>query len=140
MSTHEKSIVVDAPVHEVFSMWSSFDNFPEFMSHVDDVTILEADRSHWRGTVGGVDEEWDARTTRMEEDRAIGWESTSGFKNKGEILFDPVDSGTKITVHLEYDPPAGVLGDVVDVAYISSKFDRSLEEDLSNFKKSIENS
>ena len=34
MAMHEKSVIVNAPVHEVFMMWRNFEDFPKFMSHV----------------------------------------------------------------------------------------------------------
>lgn len=138
MSVHEKSVVVDAPVHDVFEMWRDFENFPQFMSHVKEVKVLDGGMSHWEGKVAGIDEEWDAKTTRMEEDKAIAWESTCGFQNRGEIRFEPADSGTKLTVHFEYTPPAGVLGGAAEALYVGREFDESLEHDLQHFKVHVE--
>lgn len=138
MAVHEKSIVVDASPHKVFLIWSNYENFPKFMSHVKNVKMLDGDKSHWEGKVAGVDEEWDAKTTKKEEDKVIAWESISGLENSGEIRFEPAEEGTKITVHFEYNPPAGVLGDVAESVYVGREFDDSLEEDLKNFKKRVE--
>lgn len=138
MVVHERSIVVNAPVHEVFGMWRNFQDFPRFMSHVKEVTILGTDLSHWRGKIDGITEEWDAKMTQVEPDRIIAWKSTSGFQNKGEVRFEPVDSGTKVTVRFEYEPPAGVLGDIAEKIYFGREFERDLEEDLRNFKIRVE--
>jgi len=138
MAVHEKSVVVDAPIHEVFTMWRNFENFPQFMSHVEEVKILDGGISHWKGKVAGVDQEWDAKTTKMEEDKVIAWDSISGFENSGEIRFEPVDAGTKVTVHFEYVPPAGLLGEAAEAVYVGREFDQSLEEDLKHFKERVE--
>jgi uncharacterized membrane protein len=140
VAVHEQSIVVDAPVHEVFLMWRNLEDFPKFMSHAKQVKMLGEDRSRWRGEVAGIDEEWDARTTRMEEDKSIAWESVSGFENSGEIRFDRQDGGTRITVRFEYEPPAGLIGDAAEAIYVGRQFDEALEADLQRFKKRVETS
>jgi len=138
MAVHERSIVVNAPVHEVFMMWRNLEDFPKFMSHVKEVKMLDGNVSHWKGRIAGIDEEWDAKTSKMEEDKAVGWESTCGFQNSGEVRFGPVDGGTKITVHFEYTPPAGVLGAAAEAVYVGGEFEEGLEEDLRNFKNRVE--
>jgi uncharacterized membrane protein len=138
MVVHERSIIVNAPVHEVFARWRNFEDFPNFMSHVKEVKILGEDLSHWKGKVDGFVEEWDARMTKVEPDKIIVWESTQGFQNRGEVRFEPVDSGTKVTVHFEYEPPAGVIGEIVERVYMGREFERDLEEDLRNFKVHVE--
>lgn len=138
MAIHEKSIEVDAPVHEVFQMWRNFENFPNFMSHLKEVKMLDGVKSHWKARIAGLDEEWDAVTTKVEENRVIGWQSVSGLENSGEIRFEPMDNRTRITVHIEYTPPAGLLGRAAEAAYIGREFEEELEEDLEHFKAKAE--
>lgn len=138
MAVHERSIVVRAPVHDIFQMWRSFENFPMFMSHVKEVRMLDETTSHWKGSIAGINEEWDAKTTKMEEDKVIAWESTSGFENRGEVRFDDVPEGTKVTVHIEYEPPAGLLGDIAEAVYVGGEFDEDLDQDLERFKVTAE--
>ena len=138
MAVHEKSVVIDAPIHEVYQMWTHWEDFPRFMSHVKEVRTLDGGLTHWEGNVAGIEQSWDAKTTKMDEDSAIGWESVSGFPNKGEIRFEPADGGTRLTVHFEYEPPAGVAGRAVERVYIGKEFDDSLEHDLQHLKVKIE--
>ena len=140
MSEHERSIVVDAPVHKCFRMWRNFENFPSFMSHVKEVKMQEDGMSHWRGKIAGIEQEWDAQTIRLEEDSLIAWTSTTGLHNGGEVKFEPIDEGTRITVHIDYTPPISIVGKAADAIYISRQFDEDLEHDLKNFKSSVEHS
>jgi uncharacterized membrane protein len=138
MQVHEKSVVVNAPVDDVFSMWRNWEDFPKFMSSVKNVKQLSPDLTHWEGRIAGIDEEWDAKTTDCVEDKLIGWESVAGFKNKGHVKFDDLDGRTNVTVHFEYDPPAGAVGVVVDKAVLGRQFDQTLEDDLNRFKSHAE--
>jgi uncharacterized membrane protein len=55
MSVMEKSIVVDAPIRQVYNQWTQFEEFPLFMEGVDEVRQLDDKRLHWRATIGGVE-------------------------------------------------------------------------------------
>ena len=138
MSVHDKSVVVDAPVHKVFEMWSNFEDFPQFMSHIKEVRMMESDKSHWKANIAGIDEEWDAKTTKMDQDKEIAWESISGVQNSGDIRFESVKGGTRINVHIEYEPPAGFVGKAVDAVYVGKDFDKDLQQDLNKFKETVE--
>lgn len=138
MEIHEKSIVVNAPVSDVFQMWRNWEDFPKYMSHVKSVKPMDDGLYHWEGSIAGINEVWDAVTTECVPDKAIGWESVSGFRNKGEIKFEGMDGRTKLTVHFEYEPPAGLAGKAVNKIYVGKQFDQSLEHDLENFKSKVE--
>ncbi len=139
MAVHERSIDVNAPIHEVFLMWRNWENFPKFMSHVKEVRELGGGKSHWRANIAGIDEEWDAETTSVETDRVIGWRSITGLENSGEVRFDEADGDrTRVTVRIEYDPPASVLGDAAEAVYVGREFDEGLQEDLDRFRARVE--
>ncbi len=42
-----KSIHIDAPVEKVYNLWSNFENFPKFMSHIDKINDIGNGKSHW---------------------------------------------------------------------------------------------
>ena len=54
MSEHHASVTVNAPVHQVYSLFSHFNDFPKFMSFVKEVTYYDNQRSHWVAEVVGV--------------------------------------------------------------------------------------
>lgn len=139
MAVHEKSIIVDAPVRSVFRLWRNFENFPQFMSHIKEVVMLDKDTSHWKAKISGIDEEWDAKTTRLQQDKVIAWESTSGLENSGEVRFEPIgEDKTRMTVRIEYKPPAGIVGQAVESVYMGKEVEESIEEDLEHFKERVE--
>ena len=71
-----RTIIVGAPVDEVFEAWADFESFPRFMKNLASVTRTGEGRSHWvmHGPMG-TKLEWDAETTMIEKNRRIGWHS-----------------------------------------------------------------
>lgn len=135
MPIAEKTIIVTAPVSEVYQFWTQFDRFPEFMSNIKSVVKTGDRTSHWvaKGPLG-TSVEWDAETTMVEENKRIAWNSRDNgdITTSGQVTFVELDNNqTQVTVTLKYDPPAGVVGDIV--AKIFSDPQRELEEDLERF-------
>src|SRR6476659_11041583 len=78
METIEKSIEVDAPVSAVYNQWTQFEEFPQFMSDVQEVRQLDDRHLHWVASIGGKKREWDAEIIEQVPDDRIAWRSTSG--------------------------------------------------------------
>jgi len=136
---HE-TIEVEAPVDDVFSYWSNFENFSNFMSNVEEVRMSAQDTSHWRvkGPLG-KSVEFDAKTTEMDPNRGIGWNTVDGeVMTSGEVRFEETAPGrTRVEVTMNYaDPPGGAVGETV--ANILSNPERNLKEDLQNFARVVE--
>jgi uncharacterized membrane protein len=136
---HE-TIEVDVPVEDVYNYWSDFQNFPSFMSNIEEVTMTAQDTSHWKvkGPLG-KSVEFDARTTEMNPNRGIGWNTIEGdVMTSGEVRFEAVTpSRTRVDVTMNYaDPPGGAVGE--KVANILSNPERNLTEDLGNFARIAE--
>jgi len=136
---HE-TIEVDAPVEDVYGYWSNFENFPSFMSNIEEVRMTGQDTSHWRvkGPLG-KSVEFDARTTEMNPNRGIGWNTVDGeVMTSGEVRFEEVTpSRTRVDVTMNYsDPPGGAVGETV--ANVLSNPERNLTEDLGNFARIVE--
>lgn len=137
-----KQIIVKADVGQTYNAWATFENFPFFMKNIKAITKTGERTSHWvmQGPLG-KDLEWDAETTRLDQNKRIAWNSREGgdIQTSGQVTFVELPQNqTQITVTLQYVPPAGKVGEVV--ASIFSDPERRLEEDLNNFKAYIEGS
>src|SRR5438270_1004901 len=138
MAEHHASVTVNAPVHQVYGLFTHFNDFPKFMSFVKEVTYYDEQRSHWVAEVVGR-HEWDAVNEGWVEDQQIGWHSTSGLENNGRVVFQPVGSNqTLVDVFINYNPPAGALGDVGENLGVGSRFDSTLQHDLENFARMVQ--
>lgn len=136
-----KNIIVKAPIDAVYQAWANFENFPNFMQHICTVTKTGDRTSHWvmEGPLNSRIE-WDAETTRREENKRVAWSSTNGdIKTSGQVTFNELSNKeVEVTVMLRYIPPGGVIGDLV--ASLFADPEGKLQEDLYNFKRYIEKS
>jgi len=141
MGTVVKEVIVNAPISRVFEYWKNFENFPRFMKHIESIQVTGPDLTHWK-THGplGTSVEWDAKTTYVEENKKIAWQSTGGtIETHGAVTFHELGpEQTKVTVGIEYTPPAGALGDAI--AKLFSDPEKETEEDLQRFKEVAEHS
>jgi len=141
MQRVEKSVRVDAPVEKVYSYWRNFENFPQFMEHVEEVrpTDPAGRMSHWKlkGPMGKT-VEYDAELTKDEPNKLIGWNSTGGsMQTSGEVTFTPLEDNTQVHVVMQwYDTPGGPVGEAASKTLQNP--DKMLEEDLQRFKDIVE--
>ena len=108
-----KDMYVDAPIEEVFAVFSKFEDFPRFMSHVLEVKRIGDDRFKWSVTgPGGVPVSWEAEVTKLVPNEVIAFKSIPGsiIGNAGVIRFVREGSGTHIGLRLSYNPPGGAIG------------------------------
>lgn len=136
----EKSIRIDASPEEVYELWSNYENFPRFMSHVVEVRDIGRRRSHWvvQGPAGSQFE-WDSVLTEQSKGKRLAWRSEPGAQiaNAGSVTFEPYRGGTLATVRLSYTPPAGMVGHGLAVL-LGSDPKRQMDDDLARMKHFIE--
>lgn len=136
-----KSIQIEAPVDQVYELWSNFENFPKFMNNVESIHNIGNNKSHWvvKGPAGSK-VEFDAIVTQEQPDKVIAWETTpdSTVRHSGQVRFVESGSrGTQVHVNMAYTPPAGVAG--AAVAALFGKDPKSeMDEDLARMKSLIE--
>jgi len=135
----KSSFTVNKSRHDVYSFWRKLDNLPLFMNHLEQVDVLDAERSHWvlKLPTGVASVSWDAEIVMDVPDELLGWSSLPGsiIDNAGKVRFrDTDDSGTLIDLVITYQPPAGGLG--ASVAHIFNPlFKNMVDTDVQNFKQ-----
>lgn len=133
MAEHHAAVTVDAPAHDVFALFTHFNDYPKFMSYVKEVTYLDERRSHWVVDMLG-EHQWDAVNEDWIAGRQIGWRSTSGIVNSGRVTFtSQTDGATRVSVEIRYEPPAGVFGAIGETLGAGLQFEHRLQHDLENF-------
>lgn len=141
MQRAERSIRVRAQVKDVYTFWRNFENFPQFMEHVEEVRKLDAEgkRTHWKlkGPIG-IKVEYDANLTQDIENASLGWNSTGGsMQTSGTVTFTELEDYTEVHVVMQwYDTPGGAIGEFF--SKLLQNPEEMLQEDLERFKNLVE--
>ena len=136
----EESVTIDRPISELYRFWRNFENLPQFMEHLESVAMREEGISHWvaKGPAR-MRPEWDARIINEVENKVIGWQSLEGsmISTAGSVNFDEDAHGTRVTVHLQYNPPGGRAGAAI-ARIFGEEPNQTIREDLRRFKQLME--
>jgi uncharacterized membrane protein len=138
----QKTITIDAPVEHVFEFWSTYQNFPRFMSHVLEVRPgTRPSQSHWTvAGPGGIPVEFDSEVSALVPNEMLAWRTIEGSSvaHSGMVRFEPTRDGrTRANVRMSYNPPGGWLGHGVAAVFgVDPK--RSLDADLARVKTLLE--
>jgi uncharacterized membrane protein len=137
MAKQSASITVHAHVEQVYRLFTHFEHFPKFMSHVKEVTYLDERRTHWVADILGS-REWDAVAENWIPNRQIGWRSIDGVPHRGTVTFVSLaPDRTDVHVEVEYEPPAGALGSLGEALGGGAEFARRLQHDLDQFAQMV---
>ncbi len=137
-----KTLTINKPAAELYQYWHNFENLPNFMKHLQSVKVIDSIKSRWvtRGPLGGT-VEWDANIIEDWENQSISWASAENadVANTGFIRFTPLshDRGTEVKVEIEYNPPAGAIGDKL-ISLFGESPQQQLGDDLRLFKMLME--
>ena len=135
MARVEKSVEIDLPVRPVYNQWTQFEEFPKFMEGVEEVNQLDDRRLHWRASVGGREQEWDAEIREQVPDQKVIWVNTTGKENAGVVRFEPVGPDrTRVYLEMSYDPE----GFIENVGDKLGMMGRRVQGDLDRFKDFME--
>jgi uncharacterized membrane protein/osmotically-inducible protein OsmY len=137
----QKTINIDAPLDRVFKMLSNPENFPRFMSHVQQVKQLEDGGHRWTVSgPGGALAHWDADITKSVDNELLEWKTRAGavVDHAGIVRFDPTPyGGSRVHIRLSYRPPLGKLG--ASLGELFSLYPKHvLDDDLARFKSLVE--
>jgi len=127
MNAAEKSIVVNAPVAEVYERWLRFEDLPKFIKSLGEVERIDDKHFSFNTVRDGKEQRGVIEVIRQIPERRIAWRTIADGIGLGVVSFEPrSDTATEITLKLRsvFDP--SISG-------------QSADEYLLNFKQLIEN-
>ena len=135
MATIEESIEVDVPVRTAYNQWTQFEEFPHFMDGIEEIRQTDETTLHWRASIAGREQEWDAKVTEQTPDQRVAWTDIGGKSNAGVVTFHRLDEArTRVMVQMDWEAE-GIVEQVGEKLGFDN---RTLRGDLENFKRFIE--
>ena len=131
-----QTVDVEVPVTVSYNQWTQFEEFPQFLSFVKEITQQDDTHNHWTVNIAGGERQFDTVITEQLPDERIAWTSTGGeVDHAGVVTFHKLsDTSSRVAVQIDWQPEGFVerAGAALDVP------DRAVKAELENFKKFIE--
>lgn len=139
----ERSVVVNTPVEKVFDFMADPRANLEVMPSMIDVRDVEdppghvGGHFHWTYKLAGLKFDGESKVLEWEKNRRVVTESKTGIRTRWCFTYEPVSTGVRMTVAVEYDVPVPVLGRLAE-AVVRRQNEKELELILSNVKARVE--
>ncbi|GDX76569.1 membrane protein [Cyanobium sp.] len=136
---HSVTTEIQAPVEEVWAVWSDLEAMPRWMRWIESVVPLEdPDLTDWTLAAQGFRFHWKARITRRVEGQQLHWESVGGLPTRGGVRFYPLGPGrTAVKLSVAYELP-GVLAPLMEPTIMGGIVVRELQANLDRFRDLVE--
>jgi uncharacterized membrane protein len=137
----EEAVTIARPASELYQFWRDQTKLAEVMENVVSIEDLGGERFRWTVKAPGDKQvSWVAAITNAIPDRELTWQSEDGgdIANSGRIRFEDAGArGTVVRATIAYDPPAGLVGQLV--AKLFQREPRiQTRRDLHRFKQLME--
>lgn len=131
-----QTVDVEVPVTTAYDQWTQFEEFPKFLSFVEEITQQDDTHNHWKVNIAGGEREFDTVVTEQLPDERVAWTSTGGeVDHAGVVTFHKLsDTTSRLAVQIDWEPQGFLerAGAALDIP------DRAVKAELENFKKFIE--
>ena len=78
MAKVQAEIDVDVPASRAYEQWRRFEDYPRFLTGVEEVRPVDERTLHWRARFLGRTQEWDAEITTDEPPSRLAWRTREG--------------------------------------------------------------
>ena len=107
MNAAETSIVVNAPVSQVYEQWLRFEDLPKFIKSLGEVQRIDDTHFSFRSFRDGKEQHGVIEVVRQIPERRIAWRTITEEVGLGVVCFEPRSNHTtEITLKLRsiFDP------------------------------------
>jgi ribosome-associated toxin RatA of RatAB toxin-antitoxin module len=112
-----------------------FEDYPQFMSGVQQVTQLSENMAHWVMDLGGAQTEFNARITERRPGELLAWQAVDGPKLAEKVTFQELsDDRCRIIAELDIDAKQLMPND----RHANESLNKRLKADLTGLKEYVE--
>ena len=131
----QQAVDVAVPLEVAYNQWTQFEEWPQFMHRVMQVSQEDDCTISFKVKVWGMSKQWVAEIVEQRPDERIQWNATEGVTHTGVVTFHELAPHlTRIQVSLDVDP-----GSLIEKAARGMRHvKRAVRADLARFKGFIE--
>lgn len=141
MISYDNSIVINAPVGEVFTYANELASMPDWLTGLVEVRKVIGtglgQQCEWMFNLAGVHLHGQAVVVEYVENRRCTHQSIGMFKSDWTHIVEPHEEGTKLIIEVEYSLPLLVLGKLGERLTVR-RMARDLDSSLLNLKEALE--
>jgi uncharacterized membrane protein len=131
----QQAIDVAVPIKTAYNQWTQFEDWPNFMQRVDQVSQEDETHVSFKAKIWGISREFTAEIVDQRPDERIKWRVTEGVSHTGVVTFHELsDRLTRVDVDIDIQP--GSLLEKAGRGMRHAK--RAIRADLARFKAYIE--
>ncbi len=141
---HTVTIKIQAPVNQVWKVWSDLEAMPLWMSWIESVKTIDEeattlpDLTEWTLAANGFRFKWKAKINERIEAQKLQWESIGGLPTKGCVRFYPEkDDITIVKLMVTYELPR-VLAPLMEPNILGGMVTNELQANLDRFGELVE--
>jgi uncharacterized membrane protein len=137
---HSVTTEIQAPVEQVWAVWSDLEAMPRWMRWIESVTTVDddPDLTDWTLAAQGFRFHWKARITLRVDAQQLHWQSVGGLPTRGAVRFYPQGPGrTAVKLSVSYELP-GVLAPLMEPSILGGIVTKELQANLERFRELVE--
>jgi uncharacterized membrane protein len=126
---------VAVPVNKAYEAWTKWEEWPNFMHRVLEVSEEEDNKIHVSEKIWFWTREWDGEITEQRKNDRIAWKTESGMQHSGIVSFHKIDDNlTRVMVDMDFLPTGVVEKMASGMRFVK----RAVQADLARFKAYVE--
>lgn len=131
----QQAVDVAAPLRTVYDQWTQFEEWPQFMHRVVQVTQEDDCTLSVKVKLWGMSREFEAEIDEQRPDERIAWHTVEGVSHSGVVTFHELAPRlTRVQVSLDVEP-----GSLIEKAARGMRHvKRAVRADLARFKAQVE--
>jgi uncharacterized membrane protein len=141
----DNAIDIKAPRDKVFAYISDVTTHPEWVKWTKQAEVTSLPGQLGVGAtdtgimqVGPKKERIEAIVTEYKDGQLFTRRHTRGMEMTDRLAVVNTPEGSKVAWTIEYTPPMGAMGQLMDVIFMSTLFNQLMEDSLTNLKSKLE--
>ena len=135
---------IDAPIGQVWNVWSDLEAMPLWMTWIESVKPLDnktttlPDLTEWTLSANGFRFKWKAQINERVSKQRLKWSSVGGLPTKGSVKFEEEEGKTTLVeLIISYELPKA-LARFMKEDILGKLVTNELQNNLDNFKNLVE--